>query len=176
MCLDQVGEILFICHLNLHRCATASPFHGGFLIFGFISMGGSVLAWLLAVLSAVHDETFLADQAVCRSDKKSIMSTAASQGRRVIWSRKAGFAPYCLGMWGIYCFYLPNTGWLGGWLSQNKKNGWNSSLPMEENGLNFISYNSASLTRGLTPACRFWTFLNESPPFHSCFELWHEAV
>lgn len=91
-------------------------------------------------------------------------------------AEKQGLLPCCLGMRGIYCIYLPNMGLLGGRLTQNKKNGWSSTLPVEENGLNFISYKPASLTPDSAPACRFWTFPYESPPFHSCFKLWHEVV
>lgn len=38
------GEILLIFNLNPHPYATASPLHRDFLIFGFISMSGSISA------------------------------------------------------------------------------------------------------------------------------------
>lgn len=124
-----------------------------------------------------QDEAFLAHQATHGGDKKNLLLPLLSARAGLCFgAEKQGLLPCCLGMRGIYGIYLPNMGLLGGCLTQNKKNGWSSALPVEENGLNFISYKPASLTPDSAPACRFWTFPYESPPFHSCFKLWHEVV
>lgn len=145
-----------------------------------ISVSGSISAWLLAVpiFWPTRPKMKLSwpTKLPMEVTKNLLLPLLSARAGLCFGAEKQGLLPCCLGMRGIYCIYLPNMGLLGGRLTQNKKNGWSSTLPVEENGLNFISCKPASLTPDSAPACRFWTFPYESPPFHSCFKLWHEVV
>lgn len=132
----------------------------------------SLIFWQF-LLSKLHDETFLAGQAVHIEMLKNLFLHLFASKERLVFM--GVFFPILWGCEGFTVFAKCGV-FLGEYLSQDKKNAWKISLAMEECDLNLLSSKPASLTQNWAPVCRSWTFPYESASLHSCSKLWHEVV